>query len=79
MQRLSVVFINGKSDLTISFGMFTASKRSRLNTGQDHLKQQQAPHDLQSNSLICSMSQDENQGHHLPNPRMAQGEKCLIF
>jgi hypothetical protein len=43
------------------------------------LKQQQAPHDLQSNSLICSMSQDENQGHHLPNPRMAQGEKCLIF
>jgi hypothetical protein len=43
------------------------------------LKQQQAPHDLQSNSLICSMSQDEIQGHHLPNPRMAQGEKCLIF
>ena len=59
--------------------MLIESDRSRFKTGQDHLKQQQAPHDLQSNSLICSMSQVEIQGRHLPNPRMAQGEKCLIF
>jgi hypothetical protein len=43
------------------------------------LKQQQAPHDWQSNSFICSMSQVEIQGHHLPNLRMVQDEKYLIF
>jgi hypothetical protein len=79
MQRLSTVFISGKSDLTISFGMFTASERSRLNTGQDHLKQQQAPHDLQSKSSTCSMLQVEIQGLRLPSLRMAQDEKCWIF
>ena len=59
--------------------MLIASDRSRFNTGQDHLKQQQAPHDWQSNSFICSMSQVEIQGHHLPNLRMVQDEKYLIF
>ena len=79
MQRLSIAFISGKSDLTISFGMFAASERSRLNTGQDHLKQQQAPHDLQSKSFICSMLQVEIRGLRLPSLHMVQGEKCWIF